>query len=287
VQATPGQQFEYSGGGFTIVQQILIDATGKPFADLLQTTVLNPSGMHESSFQQPIDPSLLARVAMPVDADGKPIPGGPHTYPELAAAGLWTTPSDLARWVIDIQHSLAGKPHPVLTPDSIHTLLTPIKDNYALGINVLTTGDKHSFFHNGGNAGYCAFYIGYQDGDGAMMMTNGENGHGIILEALRAIAQAYGWPDYKPAERTLITLPLAQQLQYVGKFSAPGVVDFTITAADQTLSITLPANSPMPLLPSSPTLFFVKAGNLQLRFDTPSTGALLFGDQKVPFTRLP
>jgi CubicO group peptidase (beta-lactamase class C family) len=286
VDILPGQEFRYSGGGFTIVQQAMIDATGKPFPELLQTMVLKPLGMRDSAYQQPIEAALLDRVALPVDSDGKPIPGGPHTYPELAAAGLWTTPSDLARWIIEIQQSLSGNANHVLTVDSMRTLLTPVKDDYALGIQVHTVGGKRSFSHNGANEGYQASYIGYEDGDGAVVMTGSDNGQTLITEVLRAIAQAYGWPDYKPVERTMVTLPLAGQLQYAGKFSAKDVLDFSIAVGDQHLIVTLPGGTSETLLTSSPTLFFVTAGLLQVRFDTPDSGFLLFGEQKVPFSRV-
>jgi CubicO group peptidase (beta-lactamase class C family) len=286
VQAVPGQKFDYSGGGFTIVQQSMIDATGKSFPELLQTTVLKPSGMRDSAFQQPIDAALLDRVAMPFASDGKPIPGGSYTYPELAAAGLWTTPSDLARWIIEVQRSLSGKANHILTVESLHTMLPPDKDGYALGIDIRTTDGKRSFSHDGGNVGYRASYIGFEDGDGAVIMTDSDSGDTLITEILRAISHEYGWPNFKPIERTMVTLPLAGQLQYVGKFSAKDVMDFSIATREQRLVINFSDGTSIPLLPSSPTLFFVKAGLLQIRFDSQDSGVLLFGKQEVPFSRV-
>jgi CubicO group peptidase (beta-lactamase class C family) len=162
VETAPGSEFHYSGGGFTIVQQAMIDATSKPFPEIMKTIVLDPIGMHSSTYQQPIDPAWLANVAFPVD-DGKPIPGGPHTYPEMAAAGRWTTPSDLARWIIEMQDSIVGKANHVLSAAMTRTLLTRVKNlpdspdvAYGLGVSVLTIGGKPSFTHGGANAGYGA-----------------------------------------------------------------------------------------------------------------------------------
>jgi len=223
---------------------------------------------------------------MPFTSDGKPIPGGPHTYPELAAAGLWTTPSDLARWIIEVQRSLSGKANHVLTVESLHLMLPRDKDGYTLGMDVRTTDGNRSFSHDGGNEGYRASYIGFDDGDGAVIMTDSDSGDTLVTEILRAISHEYGWPNFKPIERTMVTLPLAGQLQYVGKFSAKDVMDFSIATREQRLVINFPDGTSIPLLPSSPTLFFVKAGLLQIRFDSQDSGVLLFGKQEVPFSRV-
>ena len=114
-EAVPGAGWNYSGGGFTIMQQTLIDVTKEPFAKLLQTTVLGPIGMKHSTYEQPLPQRFAEFAATPYHADSKPIEGGAHTYPELAAAGLWTTPSDLARYAIEVENSLQGKANHVLT----------------------------------------------------------------------------------------------------------------------------------------------------------------------------
>jgi len=201
VEAVPGSEFRYSGGGFTIVQQMMIDATGKPFPQIMKATVLDPIAMQSSTYQQPLDPGLLMKVALPVDAHGKPIPGGPHIYPELAAAGLWTTPSDLARWIIEMQKSLDGKANHVLSPEMTRTMLTKVigmpKEPdvaYGLGIALLKIGGKPAFTHGGRNEGYQCTYFAFTNGDGAVVMTNSDNADALIHEITRSIANAYGWP---------------------------------------------------------------------------------------------
>ncbi len=163
VEAVPGSEFRYSGGGFTIVQQMMIDATGKPH--------------------------------------GKPIPGGSHIYPEMAAAGLWTTPSDLALWTIEMQNSLDGKANHVLSPEMTRTMLTKVigmpKEpdvGYGLGVALLTIGGKPAFTHGGRNEGYQCNYFAFKDGDGAVVMTNSDNADALIHEIMTSIAHVYGWP---------------------------------------------------------------------------------------------
>src|SRR5262249_44860467 len=94
VDILPGSQFRYSGGGYTIMQLIMTDVTGQPFPDLMQQLVLRKAGMDHSTYEQPLPAPLSAKAASGYRADGKLVPGKYHTYPEMAAAGLWTTPTD-------------------------------------------------------------------------------------------------------------------------------------------------------------------------------------------------
>ena len=109
VDTMPGEKRRYSGGGYVVIQQLLEDATSQPFPSLMQKMVLDPIGMTDSSFEQPLPKTKLLVAAMPHRANGQPIKGGPHVYPEMAAAGLWTTPTDLAKSAMGLQASLAGK----------------------------------------------------------------------------------------------------------------------------------------------------------------------------------
>ena len=201
VEAVPGSEFRYSGGGFTIVQEMMVDAIGKPFPQIMKTIVLDPIGMRNSTYQQPIDPASLMRVAFPVDAHGRSILGGPPVYPEMAAAGLWTTPSDLARWIIEMQNSLNGKANRVLSPEMTRTMLTKVigmpKEpdvGYGLGVALLTIGGEPAFTHGGRNEGYQCTYFAFKNGDGAVVMTNSDNADTLIHEITRSIGHVYGWP---------------------------------------------------------------------------------------------
>jgi CubicO group peptidase (beta-lactamase class C family) len=285
VEIAPNTEFRYSGGGFTIVQQTMLDVTGKPFPEIMKPLVIDPIGLHHSAYQQPIAPSLLPQVAMPVDSHGKPIPGGPHTYPELAAAGLWTTPSDLALWVIEMQQSLAGHANHVLSAAMTRTMLTPVRDGYGLGVGTADTDGKPSFSHSGSNEGYQCIYFAYESGDGAVIMTDSDNGGEIQQEILRSIARAYGWPDFAPVARTLAAVPFTQQAQFEGKFLAKGAFPFQIAATQNHLELSVAGQPPIKLFPASPTSFFITEGTLQMNFETPDNGVVLFGEQKVPFER--
>jgi len=201
IDFVPGTKFRYAGGNYTIIQQILIDATGKPFPDLMQELVLQPLHMVHSTFQQPLAEKLQPLVAMPYDRDGNAIEGGPHTYPEMAVAGLWTTPSDLALFALAIQDALAGKPGAMVSPLTAHQMLQRVLGFYALGFAIAGNGPNRYFSHPGVNAGFVAFLFAYEKGDGLVLMSNGQNSKALGLEIIDALAKQYGWTEF-PTEST-------------------------------------------------------------------------------------
>jgi CubicO group peptidase (beta-lactamase class C family) len=197
----PGTEFRYAGGNYTIIQQILIDVTGEPFPELMQEIVLQPLRMVHSTFQQPIPEKLRPLIAMPYDKDGNAIEGGPRTYPEMAVAGLWTTPSDLALFALAIQDALAGKPGAILSPSTAHQMLQPVLGFYALGFAIAGNGPNRYFSHPGVNAGFVAFLFAYEKGDGVVLMTNGQNTKALGLEIIDVLSKQYGWTEF-PTEST-------------------------------------------------------------------------------------
>jgi len=201
IDFVPGTEFRYAGGNYTIIQQILIDVTGEPFPELMQEIVLQPLHMVHSTFQQPIPEKLRPLRAMPYDKDGNAIEGGPHTYPEMAVAGMWTTPSDLALFALAIQDALAGKPGAILSPSTAHQMLQPVLGFYALGFAIAGNGPNRYFSHPGVNAGFVAFLFVYEKGDGVVLMTNGENTKALGLEIIHTLSKQYGWTEF-PTEST-------------------------------------------------------------------------------------
>jgi CubicO group peptidase (beta-lactamase class C family) len=206
IRAVPGSRFRYAGGNYAIIQQILVDVTGEPFPDLMQQLVLQPLGMVHSTFQQPIPTNLRQQSATPYDADGKPIEGGPHTHPEMAVAGLWSTPSDIALFALGIQDALAGKSGALLSPSTAHEMLQRVQGFYSLGFAIAGDGPNRYFSHPGVNAGFVTFMFAYEKGDGMVLMTNGQNSKALDLEIIRAFARQYGWTEYPTDDSSLIWL---------------------------------------------------------------------------------
>lgn len=194
VDLDPGTKFRYSGGGTTIMQQLVMDVTGIGFPEYMREAVLVPAGMEYSTYQQPLPESLLKFAAAGHMRNGDPIIEKRHTYPEMAAAGLWTTPTDLANLAIEVQKSLKGESNKILNQEFVTKMVTAFADTvYGLGFSINREG---YFSHGGSNAGFrCILMAHKEDGYGAVIMTNGSNS-AIYNEILRAIARAYDWENF-------------------------------------------------------------------------------------------
>jgi CubicO group peptidase (beta-lactamase class C family) len=271
VDTEPGTIWRYSGGGYVVAQQLLQDVTGEPFPKLMKDTVLAPIGMSKSTYEQPLPRNRLAEVAMPYRGDGQPVPGGPHVYPEMAPAGLWTTPSDLARYAIEVQRSLSGVSNRVLSADTVRQMLTPGLNRQGLGPQ-LGGSAKHPFFtHGGANEGYRCDLVAYNDGDGVVIMTNGDNGGQVASEILRSVAREYGWPDFQPAEHTVIKVDPKVFDGYVGGYQGSRGT-YTITRQGDQLFVKLGGPRNLPLFPESERQFFLKEFDAEITLDIDSQG---------------
>jgi len=216
VDTVPGTKWRYSGGGVTIEQQLMIDVTGKPFPALMRDVVLDKIGMTDSSYEQPLPPARAAMTAGGGYPDGKPVHGKWHVYPEMAAAGLWTTPTDLAKFAIEIALSKQGKSNRVLTQKTTQEMLTPVMDPSGLGFFI----DKENpgvFGHNGADEGFQALLtMNDATGNGVAMMADSDNGIWTMNYILRRVAKEYGW-KFKLEPDTFPNLMLIAKLQGTSK----------------------------------------------------------------------
>ncbi|WP_052200259.1 serine hydrolase [Terriglobus sp. TAA 43] len=207
VETVPGLVYSYSGGGMMIVQLLMMEKSGKSFPAVMRSQVLGPIGMIQSTYEQPLPSNLVSSAALGYGSHGSPLPGGFHVIPEMAAGGLWSTPSDLARAAIEVQKEYAGTSDRILTQALAKDMLSRQKDNWGLGFEVEKPGATPRFDHFGVNTGFVSVLEAYRDqGQGVVIMTNGQQGEKLITELLRSIAHEYAWPDLQPVEHTLIKL---------------------------------------------------------------------------------
>jgi CubicO group peptidase (beta-lactamase class C family) len=220
VDAVPGMQSRYSGGGYCILQQLLIDTENKPFPEIMETLVLKPLGMTHSTFSQPLPPDRAKFAASGHLANGRLLPGKWHTYPEMAAAGLWTTSEDLSRVIVDLQLALKNKSDKVLSQKTARLMLTPyVSDAAGLGIVISKKKDQLYFLHNGSNEGFRCIMTGHmEDGYGAAVMTNSDQGHKLYYEILRGIANIYKWKNYLPPAYDVYKMSPKKQKALTGKY---------------------------------------------------------------------
>ena len=200
VDLAPGTKWRYSGGGVSIEQLLMMDVTGKQFPALMRETVLDKIEMNDSSYEQPLPPSRAVMTAGGTYSDGKEVHGKWHIYPEMAAAGLWTTPTDLAKFVIEIALSKQGKSNRILSQKMTQEMLSPVIDEMGMGF-FLEKDNPGQFGHGGADEGFQAqLTMNAETGNGAAIMVNSDNGIAVANAVLRRVAKEYAWNYKAPPE---------------------------------------------------------------------------------------
>jgi CubicO group peptidase (beta-lactamase class C family) len=225
VDQTPGAAWRYSGGGYTVLQLLMTDVDGRSFPDLMRARVLSRIGMGESAYEQPLLQARSSEAASAHLADGQTVEGRFHVYPELAAAGLWTTPSDLARWAIALARAFNGEPSALMSQAGARAMLTPGPAKWGLGIPVISGGDGTAFIYGGSDLGFKAELIGWPRGERAIVvMTNGEDGMAVVSALLQAVALEYGWKGLEPTVIDAAPLSEGERSQIVGSWGHGSLV---------------------------------------------------------------
>ncbi|WP_324719930.1 serine hydrolase domain-containing protein [Salinimicrobium sp. HB62] len=189
----PGSRWRYSGGGYTVLQKLVEDVSGMSFEVYMQEHILDPMGMKESSFEQPLPENKHAMASAAYDREGNLIDGDWNNYPEKAAAGLWTTPQDLARYELEIQRILKGE-NGILSKATVEKMLTKHESDWGLGPQLRKEGDSLLFQHGGKNAGFTNMFIASAKNDfGLVVMTNGDNARPLMSEIITGISEYYDW----------------------------------------------------------------------------------------------
>ena len=184
-----------------------MDIEKKPYPQIAKETVLGPLGMTNSTYAQPLTDDWRKKAASGHKGNGNPVAGKIHVYPEMAAAGLWTTPTDLAKFAIEVQLSLAGKSNKVLSKETTDKMVTPfIEDHIAMGFFLEKHGNAIYFGHGGADEGFRAELLVHKTkGYGVAVMVNSDNG-AIIREIIRSIALEYGWEEFLPKPHEIVTV---------------------------------------------------------------------------------
>jgi CubicO group peptidase (beta-lactamase class C family) len=293
VVSKPGTEVAYSGLGYTLLQVALEDRLQQPFEAILQETVLQPLGMHDSTFEQQLPAALGARAASGHLGVGATVEGGWRAHPELAAAGLWSTPADLAMLIIDVAKSRRGDKGRLLSSDLARQMLSLQQDGMGLGFVVREDGAHGHFAHSGGNTGYFAHFEMLADtGQGVVIMTNSDAGQALAPLLIAGVANEYDWPlpdrrqlsdtraervfaqhDRVANQRIKIDLDPAVLSRYVGKYQLAPDLLFNITLVDGQLRVRLGDQPEFPLFAESPSKFFLEVVDAQITFVIDASGS--------------
>jgi CubicO group peptidase (beta-lactamase class C family) len=277
LEGEPGAKWNYSGGGYTVMQQMVLDVSKTSFPALLHDTVLAPIGMTHSTYQQPLPTERRVEAAVPYEGDGTAVPGGAHTYPEMAAAGLWTTPSDLARYCLEVQRSLVGKANHVLSQDFTRQMLTPGIGKWGLGVQIGGSAGDPYFSHGGVNEGFESLFAAYEHhGDGAVVMTNAQGGSALAAELMQSIAAEYGWPDFHPTVRIAVKVDAAVLARYVGTYKIGPDFDLVVTLEGKQLMGQGSGQPAFPIFPESPAKFFLTVVDAEVEFFADEKGQISY-----------
>jgi CubicO group peptidase (beta-lactamase class C family) len=279
VDLMPGLAFRYSGGGTTIAQQVVVDVLGRPFPALMRELILDPLGMADSTYEQPLPALMAARAAVAHPLNGQPLSGGAHVYPEMAAAGLWTTAADLSRLAIELMRTLRGERSALpLKMETVRSMLRPQLPDQTIGEHFVGIGwycsgegDDFCFGHQGVDEGFLAeMRVVPARGKAAAVIINA---HGWLLpvEVFKAIGREYGWPA-TPLRAASIAMPPG--IDYAGSYRSDQDVLVEVTQSADGLALKLGGQTPVPLAPSSEAEFHAVALNLFVQFEMESTRAI-------------
>lgn len=277
VDIKPGSQFRYSGGGTALAQLAFEDKAGDTLLNISERLVFSPLEMTRSTYAQPLTPEFATNAARPYRASGEPVEGGAHTYAARAAAGLWTTPSDLMRLASATQLSYKGETSSWLDQASAREMLTMQQEPLGIGFFLNGSGEKSSFSHGGANEGYRANFFALTDsGSGIAIMTNSDNGGSLIKEIMIRVSEIYGWEAASPTVKNLVILRPDQLDQFIGEYQLIEPAEFSIQIArsDEGLLVNVAHYLiDVTFLPEDENTFFAMDGSI-LQFERDEDGSV-------------
>lgn len=280
-ETPPGREADYSNSAFAVLEQLLVDATGRPIDTLARRELFEPLGMASSSLSQALSAPLFERAAFGHLADGKALEGKGLILPTVAVGGLWTTPADLGRLLVGILRAYRGDSNAFLSRALAREMVQRQVDGQGLGVSVEGEGSERYFSQSGGTVGFLSHIVANPEtGQGAAVMLNGGRGSmGLIHELLRAIAVEYGWPGYV-VRRAAISLKPGAFARHEGcyEFARPAGVRMRIHSEDGRY-----LRGRTEMLPVSETVFVVPELGHEIEFVVDPDGrssALLYGEPR-------
>lgn len=270
VDRIPGTEYLYSNGGYSILQQLVVDVEQKSFPEVVREKIFRPLGMENTTFQQPLPEELIKNASAGHMSNGLPIVGKRYFFPNMAVGGLWTTASDYAKYIIELQKSHLGKSNKIISQELTKEMLSPhVSKQYGLGVFMREMyGEINYFGHLGDSRGFFAGFISHlTDGYGVVIFTNGQNGANLIREITNGIAKIYNWAKYLPEEYKIADIDVNRINNYCGRFSIGSDDYFEITNEQNKLVINRFDDAQLFHIGNGKFVIKFRLGNLQFNFD--------------------
>jgi len=222
----PGTDWQYSGGGYTIIQMALEDTFNKPIAELAKEYIFSPLGLKNTTMIQPNEKGFLTNIASVHDKDGKVIKTGLPITPQVGASGLWSTPTDLAKIAIEMQNALLNKNNKVISHNVAKkaTAVTALKTavgGWSYGWQKSFGYNNYDWFTcNGSNTGVGGTVMGtMKDGNGFAFLANGEkpNRFPVMGATQKTILSVMNWEGKTMNEKTQ-EIPASLKKQLIGTY---------------------------------------------------------------------
>ncbi len=267
VANTPGTELEYSEAGFAIIEKLIEDVSGQLFAEYMARVILAPLQMEQSSFADILPEQMFIDAVFGHNREGFPFERKGYIYPVTAANGLWTTPSNLAVFAIELMSTALGHTQSVFDPELARDMLSVHIGNQGLGFFIADEGDNLHFYIRGKNKGFSCFLVGYPvKGQGVVIMANSENGEYLIDEILRAVSEAYNWPHYLPEIKKYFKLDPSIYQLYEGLYEVNPDYQLTVVHEDYYLIIQPTGQKATRFFVENPTTFFSTDPYIRIRF---------------------
>jgi len=272
---TSTSRTRYSEPGYVLLQQALQDLSEKTFSAFMKEAIFDRLGLKNSTFDVPLPEDLRSEAAAGHLREGNPVAGLWRNYPEAAAKGLWTTPSDFAAFLADLLQAAGGAEGKILSPETARLMLSPQIEGYAFGFLVDGRGSDIHYTLSGKTRGYsCSMVVYPVKGQGVVIMTNSENGTLLIREILGALSEVYGWADFQPEEKDVLRLDPATYREYCGRYEVNPAYALEVGQEDYALVIQPTGQAPTKFYAEAQTLFYSTDPYVRIQFFKDRNGAV-------------
>ena len=275
IEAVPGANFHYANGGYEVLQLLIEDITGQSFASFVTHNVLQPAGMTKSRYDVPLSDELSTHAATAYLGDHA-IPPRKYYNSNSAAGGLWSTATDMAKLLIELQQEYDGKSSRILKQSTIRQMLVPgpqMMPGMLQGLGIIIGGKPGShFMEHGGSGIFHDEMVAYfqRSRDGLVVMANGSNAGVLVDEVLRSASTVYDWPDYRQEAHRFAPLDASTAVKLIGTF---GPIKFV--PAPDGFAVEMPAGgTPERVYMDRPEHFFVLGGPQEFFFSNEVNGQM-------------